>query len=165
MTDKHYYKLDEFKGNIPNPKEFPTKGSNILTAKDCPNIFGDGFMLDLAVDESERLRLKEKAIRVVPKVRIDHLIEEVNSFKILLSEPQYIYNNTLTAYVLYSYFQTMSNLNKLVGIQVKYYRYFRNRYPECKFYTRDIPISMIAIRDGDVLVGLCMPIVLPKMEE
>ena len=159
MTEKKFYKLDEFDGQLPNPKIFPTQGSDIVAINGYPNMFTDNFMMDLEVDDDERQRLGKKIQRTVSKTSIDQMIEEVKNFKILLSEPQYIYDGSHLAYVLFT------PDGGITGIQVKYYHYFRNRYPDCNFYTKDNQLQVKTVKVGDKLVGLWMPIALPIMEE
>lgn len=159
MTEKQFYKLDEFKGHLPNPRKFPMRGADITTFGDYPDALCDNFIVDLEVDKDDKFRLEGKPVRQVAKHILDSIITDAKKMTILLSEPQYIYDSINRAYVLFS------PDSMKIGIQVKYYRYFRNRYPDCKFYTNNNVMAMKAIKVGRKLVGLVMPVMLPKMEE
>lgn len=160
MNEKQLYKLDEYTGKLPNPRIFPIQGAGIVAITDYPNTFGDGFMMDLSVDEDERQRLEKLAVRTVTKQTCDDLVKQVKGATILLSEPRYIWEGFgYIAYVLFT------PDDKPFGIQVKYYRYFRNRYLDCKFYTSKTFIAPKPVKVGDKIVGLWMPVGLPPIKE
>lgn len=153
---KHLYKVGEYSEKLPNPKSFPTQGAIIVGIKDCPNTFSDGFMMDLLVPDSDRERLKGRAVRWMDKGYLNTVLEGATKATILLSEPEYIYATNYVSYIL-----SAPNI-KPVGIQVKYYKYFRNRYPDCKFCADGEPFTIVLVKVEDKIVGLCMPIMLPQ---
>lgn len=153
---EHLFKVGEYSEKLPSPRLFPMQGATIMAFKDCPGIFGDGFILDLFVPDSDRERLVEKTIRWVDRAVVTGILKGVIKATVLLSKPEYIYVDTHLSYILLA-----PNI-KPIGIQVKYYEYFRNRYPDCKFYTDGEPLTVLSIKAEDKVVGLCMPIVLPQ---
>lgn len=160
MTEKQFYKLDEYQGKLPNPRLFPIKGALVTAVEDCPNIFTDSFMMDIEVSKEERQRLEKRIERRVSKQSCNGILKQGKRTTILLSEPQYIFaGQQYTAYVLFA------PGIKPVGIQVKYYRYFRHRYPNCNFYTDGEIWSVKSVKVKDKLVGLWTPVILPPVEE
>ena len=154
---ENLYELDDYPGELPNPKRFPLRGATIIAIKGKPYAFCDGFMLDLLVREADRKVLEEKVLRTVD---ISNQLEDGRGSKLLLSEPEFIYDSSYPTYIMFA------PEGNPIGIQVKYYRYFRNRYKECKFYKRDKnPLSIVTIKVGEEVVGLCMPIFLDVVTE
>lgn len=151
---KNLYKVDEYSGRLPNPKCFPIQGGIIIAVKDMPNTFSDGFMMDLLVSEKDRGKLKDKMFWEASFNGISSIIEGLKESKVLLSEPEYIY---VTSYITYIVFLPDG---EPIAIQVKYYKYFRNRYPKCRFYSRGDRLNAIAIKVNNEVVGGCMPIFL-----
>lgn len=147
---ENLYKLNEYSGKLPNPKSFPIQGSNIISIRDMPNTFTDGYMVDLSVKESDKLILDEKATKEKGKSSISDLLVEANKSELLLSEPEFIYDFFAPAYVLFT------PDGRPAIIQVKYYKYLRNRYKDCKFYLRHEAGCLISIKVNKEVVGLCM---------
>lgn len=155
---ENLYRVDEYSGILPNPMSFPLKDSTIIAIIDKPTAFSDGFMLDLFIRESDVDPIKQKVIRTIGTGYLSNLLEEGRVSNVLLSEPEFIYDVLYLTYILFTHD------NHPIGIQVKYYNYFRNRYKTCKFYIRDsikdnimIPIM---VKLDDELVGVCMRIAL-----
>lgn len=152
---RNFYKVNEYSEKLPNPKSFPIRGADVMAIKDCPNSFADGFIVDLSVSDKDKERLEGKVTRWIGKSTIDQLIAGAARATILLSEPEYIY-----VYMSISYILLAPNI-KPVGIQVKYYNYFRNHYKGCQFYTNGQSMSIKSVKLGNKIVGLWMPVVLP----
>jgi hypothetical protein len=158
---KEFYKLDEYSGKLPNPRLFPAHEADIVAIEGYPDAFSDGFMADLSVKEEDKERLKKLVTRTSPKPIFDGQLDiATRKATILLSEPQYIYDG----WVFITYVLTASNIES-VGIQVRYYQYFRNRYPSCGFFTSDDWMGIKSIRLEDKIVGLWMPVMLPPRKE
>lgn len=147
---ENLYKVNEYSGKLPNPKSFPIQGAIIVAVKDRPYTFADGFMVDLSVREADKEMLVGKAIRTIKASDLADLIEEAKRSEILLSEPEFISDITYPAYVVFT-----PESNPVI-IQVKYYKYFQDRYPDCKFYKRNEGSILIAIKVNEEVVGLCM---------
>ena len=147
---ENLYRLNEYSGKLPNPKHFPISGAIICAIKDRPYTFADGFMADFSVRERDKDRLKEKAIRTIDALSLDGPMGEAKESKLLLSEPEFIEDTTYPAYVVFT------PKGNPVIIQVKFYRYFKNRYLECKFYKKDEYSTLIAVKVNEEVVGLCM---------
>lgn len=148
---ENLYKVEEYSGKLPNPKSFPVSGATISAIKGRPCAFSDGFMLDLSVRDRDKRMLVGRVVRTVDTSSI---IEEAEGLGLLLSEPEFIYDTTYLTYIVFT------PKGNPIGIQVKYYKYFRNRYPECKFYIKDEGIGIITIKVLKEVVGKCMPIFL-----
>lgn len=148
---ENLYKLNEYSGNLPNPKHFPIRDGFVVAIKDKPNAFCDGFMLDLLVRRTDRKILEKKISRTVDAPSINVQFEEALISNLLLSEPEFIYDFSYPSYVLFT-----PEGNPTL-IQVKYYKYFRNRYSKCSFYKRDEDSMIIAVKLGEEVIGLCMP--------
>lgn len=151
---ENLYRLNEYSGKLPNPKSFPIAGGIFCGIQDRPYTFSDGFILEMTVSEKDKKKLGKKVVRVIPVSNLGAIIGDTENSKILLSEPEYIYDFSFPAYILFT------PSNKPVGIQVKYYRYFRNRYPKCQFYSKGDSFGIIGVKLDGKLVGACMPIVL-----
>lgn len=151
---ENLYKLNEYSGKLPNPKKFPVLGASIIAIKDKPYMFGDGFMLDLSINSNDARRLKKSVYSWIEYSRISSFIDIAEQMVVLLTNPEFIYMTTYPTYILYG------PNNYPLAIQVKYYRYFKNRYKDCQFYSRGDRIEPIAIKVEGKLVGVCMPIVL-----
>lgn len=147
---ENLYKVNDYPGKLPNPMHFPIQGATIYAIKDKPYAFADGFMLDLSVKETDREMLRGKAIRTTDISHLGGLLNDGKRSELLLSEPEFIYDTTYLAYVLFT-----PSGNPII-VQVKYHKYFRNRYPECKFYIRDEYSNLIAVKLNKEVVGLCM---------
>ena len=145
---KNLYKLEEYSGRLPNPKRFPIQGGNVIAVKDRPTAFCDGFMLDLSVKERDKEMLEAGVIRTVDTMD-DHITDAMVS-ELLLSEPEFIYEFYYPAYVLF-----VPTGNPIL-VQVKYYRYFRNRYRNCNFYIREEGSKSIAVKVDGRLLGVFM---------
>lgn len=158
-----FYNIDDYSGKLPNQRNFPIQGATVMAVEGYPNGFTDKFIMDLSVSEKDKLRLDQLAREKVTKPQVDGLLEKANGATILLSEPQYIYDGVGLSYVLFT--PDVLEGYKPVGIQVKYYRYFRNHYPKCEFYTGKDRMTMKVVRVGKKLVGLWMPVMLPPLEE
>lgn len=155
----HSFRVEDYKGGLPNPRKFPTTYVAVYRIEDMPRTFSDGYILELNVDDKDVDRLNKRVLRVVPKGQVDGIIKKVMAYSILLSEPVYIYlyltSNDFIAYILF----TPDDWN--VAIQVKYYRYFRNRYPKCQFYTSEDLFDEIGVWINKKLVGIVMPSYVP----
>lgn len=157
---KEFYKLDEYSGKLPNPMLFPIRGADILAIEGYPDAFSDGFMADLSVREEDKERLRKLVVRTSLKPMFEGQLEvAARKTAILLSEPQYIYDE----WVFITYVLTAPDIRP-IGIQVRYYRYFRNRYPGCRFYTGKSVEGIKSVRLEDKIVGLWMPVMIPPME-
>lgn len=149
---ENLYRLEEYSGKLPNPKSFPVRGATITAVKDMPNTFSDNFILELSVREADKKMLEEKVHRTINYV--SNLLEEAEVSKVLLSEPEFIYDFSYPMYILFTPF------SNITAMQIKYYKYFRNRYPKCKFYLRKEGSIIITIKVLEKVVGMCMPIFL-----
>lgn len=152
---KNLYKVEEYSDKLPNPKSFPIQGATIYAFQDKPYVFADGFILDLSVRERDRERLAAKAVKASPFSNLSGIISDAEKSAMLLSEPEFISNIYYPAYIIFT------PDNEPITIQVKYYRYFRNRYPKCQFYSKGGQ-GIIAIKVDDELVGTSMPILLGR---
>lgn len=150
-----YYELDACPYKLPNPRQFPVQGANISAWDDYPYSFTDSFMADLYVNEKEKDRLDKKVTRHLPKNSLDSLIEQVKENEMLLSEPKKLYEQ---GYYI-SYVLEISE-HLVAGMQVKYFRYFRNRYPKCSFLSCDDISSVKSVVSDDKIVGLWMPTII-----
>jgi len=158
MEEKRFCKVGEYSKKLPNPRVFPIQGADIVAVKGCPNTFSDGFILDLSVSEKVRQKLEKLVTRTTDKSLYDTLIGTIPKTTILLSEPVYVYDAGYTiSYVLFTPNKTP------VAIQVKYYRYFRNRYKGCQFYTSDVWTEPKSVKVEDKAVGLWMPTMTPSI--
>lgn len=153
---KNLYKVKEYSEGLPNPKSFPVQGAIIYAIKDKPYTFADGLILDLCVRERDKLMLEGRVVTTLPFSNLDGIISDAERSVILLSEPEFIYDITYTVYIIFT------PDNEPVAIQVKYYGYFRNRYPKCQFYSKGGERGIIAIKEGNKLLGACMPVFLEK---
>lgn len=151
---ENLYRLNEYPGKLPNPKHFPISGATIIAVKYKPYTFADGFMLDLSVRERDKVMLEGRAERVVDSLTV--LVEGGKRSELLLSEPEFIYDTTYVTYILFT------PSGNPIAIQVKYYKYFKNRYPECKFYKNNEASMLITIKVDKEVVGLCMPLLLER---
>ncbi len=147
---ENVYRLDEYKEQLPNPKGFPIKGALITKIKGMPLAFTDTFMLDLSVGEDDVKILKEKAMREVPGETIRSILEEAGNTP--LSEPEYIHDDKYISYIVF----TPGDIP--IVIQIKYYKYFRNRYNNCKFYCGNDRMDSIAVRRDNKIIGIIMPV-------
>lgn len=147
---KNLYKLEEYSGRLPNPEHFPVRGADILALKGKPYVFCDGFILDLSVRESDKEELDKRVTRTLDVSGINSQLEEALESLLLLSEPEFIYDTTYPAYIVFT------PCGNPVGIQIKYYKYFRNRYPKCDFYIKGEGCKLVTIRLGDKIKGMCM---------
>lgn len=151
------YRIKEYSGELPNPRHFPIRGANIIAIREKPYAFSDGFILDLSVREADKKVLEGKVSRTVDISYIDTFLKEALISELLLSEPEFIHDIYSPAYIVFT------PKDNPIAIQAKYYQYFRNRYPKCKFYVRDDePTTMIAIKVGEEVVGFCMPMFFQK---
>ncbi|GAI14776.1 unnamed protein product [marine sediment metagenome] len=148
---ENLYKVDEYSGKLPNPKSFPIQGATIYAFQDRPYTFSDGFILDLSVREGDKERLMAKAIKASPFSNLSGVITDAEKSPMLLSEPEFIYDSNYPAYIVFT------PNGEPIAIQVKYYRYFRNRYPGCQFYSKGDKIGIIAIKVDNKVVGTSMP--------
>lgn len=147
---ENLYKLNEFTGKLPNPKSFPMGGVTIIAVKDKPYIFADGFIVDLSVREKDKEKLGQKVVRAIDISSLNGYMRDAKGSELLLSEPEFIYNTVYPAYVVFT-----PNGNPIV-VLVKYYKYFRNKYPECNLYIKDKDSKLIGIKVNEEVVGLCM---------
>lgn len=147
---EHLCKVDEYFNKLPNPKSFPIRGADIIAIQDKPYAFGDGFILDLSVREEDKERLAVAAVRALSFSSLSGIISDAERSVVLLSEPEFIYNFNYPAYIVFT------PDGEPIAIQVKYYKYFRNRYPECQFYSKGGQ-GIVAVKTGNELVGASMP--------
>ncbi|MBU0778191.1 hypothetical protein KKF82_08025 [Patescibacteria group bacterium] len=163
MTEKQFCKLDEYSGELPNPMSFPVQGEGIVAIDGHPNTFTDGFMMDFSVTEDDRQKLEKLVTRTASEQAYNSLLEDAKQAVIQLSKPQYIYiGGVFIAYVLSIPYAAH------IGIQVKYYRYFINRYPGCNFYTSKEQWEQWNVKQVKVMnktVGLLMPLGIPPVVE
>lgn len=151
---ENLYKLTEYSDKLPNPVLFPME-LNVIAVKGHPRTFSNGFILEVLVRYSDVERLEKGVERTIDEIYFQQLLEDSDSRLLLLSEPEFIYDITYPTYIVFT------PEGNPVGIQVKYYNYFRNNYPECNFYGKDEGSShhsLLAIRVLKEVVGLCMPI-------
>lgn len=144
---ENLYKVDEYSGKLPNPKHFPVRDASIIAIKDRPNAFADGFMVDLFVREADKEMLKERANRTVD---VSSQLGDAKVSNLLLSGPEFIYDTTYPTYIVFT------PGGNPVPIQVKYYKYFTNRYLECSFYIREEGSLIITAKVNKEVIGLCM---------
>lgn len=149
------YEISGYTGKLPNPKSFPMQGAFIIAFDSYPDAFSDGFFLDLSVSNKCKQRLQNSIFRLVSRIYLDSLLGSSKLARILLQEPKYIHDGQYLTYVL------QTPYIKPIGIQVKYYHYFRNRYPNCQFFTDGERATLKSVRVEDTLVGLFMPVTLP----
>lgn len=119
----------------------------------------DGFAVDLYFEGSR------KNYEIVPNDRIDLLC--TNSLKTApLSDPKFIVTNTsnFDFYILENY-----KLSK-VGIQTKYYDYFKRKYPNNDLTQSDDVLDPIKVfeypkdtTEAPRLVGVIMPVAMPNI--
>lgn len=147
---KHLCKVEEYSEKLPNPKSFPILGATIYAFQDKPYAFADGFIFDLCVREGDKEGLAVKAVRTLLFSNLSGIIADVEKSTMLLSEPEFIYDFNFPAYIVFT------PSGEPLAIQVKYYRYFRNRYPKCQFYSKGGQ-GIIAVKVDDELVGASMP--------
>jgi len=152
---ENLYKVEEYSDKLPNPKSFPIQGATIYAFQDRPYVFADGFILDLSVREGDKERLAVKAVKASPFSNLSGIIADAERLVMLLSEPEFIYDFYYSAYIVFT------PDNEPIAIQVKNYRYFRNRYPKCQFYSKGGQ-GIIAIKVDNELVGASMPVFFEK---
>ena len=150
-----YYRIDDCPLKLPNPKLFPiTTGSTVTLFENYLKAISDGFAVDFDVNERDLGRLDKYSTRWLKPLHLNEFIDSCKNADLLLSEPQYILDtDDVVAYILFAGDTPMA-------IQVKYYKYFRNRYPDCLFYSNIDRISVKAVMVGEKLIGMCMPIML-----
>lgn len=151
---ENLYKVKEYSEKLPNPKSFPIQGAIIYAILHKPYAFANGIILDLCVRERDKLMLENRVTVTLPN--LDGIISDAERSTILLSEPEFIYDIAYTVYIVFT------PDGEPVAIQVKYYRYFRNRYPKCQFYSKGDKQGIIAIKEGNKLLGACMPMFLDE---
>ncbi|GAJ05294.1 unnamed protein product [marine sediment metagenome] len=151
---ENLYRLDDYLGKVPNPRHFPIRGGIITAVKDMPDTFSDGFLLEVLVSKKDREGLRSKAQRQTSFIGVSNIIAGLKESEVLLSEPEYIYDTTFITYIIF----TPDGVP--VAMQVKYYKYFRNRYPKCQFYSRGDRGNIIAVKVNNEVVGGCMPMLL-----
>ena len=151
---ENLYRLNEYTGKLPNPKRFPIQGGVISAVKDMPDTFSDGFMMEVLVSGKDKERLKSNMVQEVAFNGINNIIEGLEKSEVILSEAEYIYDTTRITYIIFT------PDGEPAAIQVKYYKYFRNRYPKCQFYSKGNILEIIAVKVDNKVVGGCMPIYL-----
>lgn len=149
----------DFDGDIPDPKSFPLdKDENdeinyedFASLPEYPNLITNGFIADLSVLECDRHYVLKAGRKITNSESIQNLLDIADKKCVnLLPRPEFIEGKDLTKYL----WEIPSGI---LGLQCKYYNYFKNRYPECKFYYAETPNDMIAVKYNSAIVGFLMP--------
>lgn len=154
---KNFCKISEYQGELPNPKLFPiTKGGSIIGFRNCPNTFSDGFILDMSVTDENKKILDTKVTLWRDNSVINNVFEQAKNATVILPEPEEIYESySRPVYV----FRSPSII--ALGIQARYFNYFRNRYPGCSFWGNDKLTTVNVVKVDDRIVGFWMSMVFP----
>ena len=148
-----FYRINDYPGEIPNPKSFPVRYVTIVAVKGYPWMFSDKYMLDMTVKKKDQDRLQRYTAQTIDyDTTISNLIANAKKCQLLLSEPKYILRGDTISYGM-----THSG-DKVKFIQTQYYHYFRNRYSICQFFTNEDDLLPIAVKRLGILVGVVMSV-------
>ncbi len=149
----------DFDGDIPNPNTFPVDRdeNDMINYNDFgnipeyPDLITNGFIADLSVLETDRRYVQKAQRKISNSESIKNLLDIADKKCVnLLPRPEFIEGKDLTKYL----WEIPSGI---LGLQCKYYNYFKNRYPECKFYYAESPNEMVAVKYNNAVVGFMMP--------
>ncbi|GAH96398.1 unnamed protein product, partial [marine sediment metagenome] len=99
---EYLHRVKEYSEKLPNPKSFPVHGATIYAFQDKPYTFGDGFILDLSVREKDKEKLGGRIDRMSPFSNLSGIISSAEESAMLLSEPEFIYDFAIPAYIVFA---------------------------------------------------------------
>lgn len=140
-----YVKTDEYEGSLPKPRKL--RGTFSITGH--PTMLTDGFALDMyATEEPDpHNTLKQESGSRIPAILEEAKVGDT------LSRPKYV-ADLLTNQI----FILFASSGDPVGVQTKYYEYFRLRYKGCEFRGKDSWTPIGVIHEGHI-VGAIMPVI------
>ena len=140
------YPLDHFeKKDLPNPRVFPVRRGETLTGIiGYPKAVSDCYAVCLNAKERDQGKVGRRAAGPI----LESLLTGAKKARTLLPEPSIIWVSTSQppGYILGD-----------TTVQIKYFRYFRNRSPKCKFYSDGGRANPVVVRVGAETIGLIMP--------
>lgn len=154
-------KIDKFKLPRKKTKVFDHRHDILRIIEGHEKSICDGFAVDLYFEGTR----KNEKYEVIPKDRIEAL-KNVSLKAAPLSDPKFIVTNTsnFDFYILENI-----NLSK-VGIQTKYYDYFKRKYPNNELtQSNEVldPIMVFEYQKDETepprFVGVIMPVALPNV--
>jgi len=157
-----FWPAEEYPHKLPNPRLFPlAKGREacgVWEFQGVPDVFTDGCIIDCKVREGDKKRLRQRA-KMCPMEVYTSLVDKARQASDYLPEPTIIYDSG-DGFVCYAFLLG----ERSVAMQVKYFNYFRNRYPGCKFYAGD-PIDPGSVKVGDDIVGVWSSALIPGQDD
>ena len=132
---------------IPHPKKFPA--DSYCRIEDYPDAITDHNILDIQADIPKGVEIQVLAFPLLGEV-----ITKVSSK--ILSEPQYIGKVDI-----YDFFACLTEEGEFLFMQTRYYQYFKDRYPGCKFVCSG-KCDPVGVMQDDKVVGLFMPLIVPE---
>lgn len=146
-------KISDYKGSIVIPSTFPYI-YHLWNVVEYPEAVCDGYAIDFHAFKSDI----EKAVKSskFTKHVIDQWISNAEQGK-PLSEPKYIIDRLEFMYFILFRLSEDSTKHIPVAIQVKYYNYFKIKYPELILKQYQF-CGIVGMEQKGCVVGLVMPI-------
>lgn len=153
------YSINEYKGEIKTPTDFPTEDpatDEYLSILHYP--YGVATRYAFELNCGDKFREYSKLITRPAKYDIfKSILDKCDKANVEVSSPEYIY--TYKDRVCYVFFNKLSGspINKCTTVQTKYYLYFKSRYPKCSMFNDGNNNSHIFVKENGKLVGGFMP--------
>jgi len=148
------------KRELPNPKSILDMGHDsvpyvtFMLSDKYPEFVANNYVLDIYNNVDVGKIKARYTFRFINEKILDDFLSNDDNNIIPVQKLDYIFDTgDLINYVMFA-------TGIIICIQVSAYRYFQNRYPGSKFYCSAQRYTVMSVRDGKKLVGMCMPIIL-----
>ena len=137
--------------------KFQYVAREIITCKEYPTVLADGFICDFyGMKRGEKLKVRGLTCR-------EREAKLFKALRVKSSSCRRLNRVYTTPDKRREYLCNELEWRKIsTWIDNKYFLYFRDKYPQCQFYTSAKRLYPVAVREHNKLVGVIMPLMFDR---